>query len=175
MIGETGIPPVVSEADMAFAAQIVADGVRRYFDERRKRIRRFVDRNFSLRGSIDLHRGGRLGHRPSAAEPDDGGAAGGTAARGQGSRQTWGDAGGGKSRPQALVVHTAVGKELAWRPKIAATRVAPSLPADPGREQQSTCGAAIVRFSGARAMSQPTAARCRLISRATRNCGQRTV
>ena len=41
---------------MAFAGQIVADGVRRYFDERRERIGPFVDRNFSLRGSIALHR-----------------------------------------------------------------------------------------------------------------------
>ena len=42
--------------NQSLAEQIVDDGVRRYFEERRKRIQPFVDRNFSLRGSLSLHR-----------------------------------------------------------------------------------------------------------------------
>jgi hypothetical protein len=43
-------------SDRALAAQIVEDGVQRYFEQCRKRVQPFVDRNFSLRGSISLHR-----------------------------------------------------------------------------------------------------------------------
>jgi hypothetical protein len=38
------------------AEQIVADGIRRYFAERRARVRPFVDRHFSLRGTLAIHR-----------------------------------------------------------------------------------------------------------------------
>jgi hypothetical protein len=37
-------------------AQAVGDGIRRYFATRRKRLPGFVDRHFSLRGSLALHR-----------------------------------------------------------------------------------------------------------------------
>ena len=45
-----------SDAGRALVEQIVDDGVQRYFNDRRKRITTFVDKNFSLRGSISLHR-----------------------------------------------------------------------------------------------------------------------
>ncbi len=47
---------MTDDTNQALAEQIVADGVKRYFDERRQRIAPFVDRNFSLRGSLSLHR-----------------------------------------------------------------------------------------------------------------------
>ena len=50
------LSPVGSVPAEALARQIVDDGVQRYFQERRERVRPFVDRNFSLRGSLRLHR-----------------------------------------------------------------------------------------------------------------------
>ncbi len=40
----------------AVIAQAVDDGIRRYFAARRERVSGFVDRNFSLRGSLAVHR-----------------------------------------------------------------------------------------------------------------------
>jgi hypothetical protein len=53
---DTSLVPIDHETDSALIGQIVDDGVRRYFAVRRQRIGPFVDRNFSLRGSISLHR-----------------------------------------------------------------------------------------------------------------------
>lgn len=48
--------PSVSSPDSELARMAVAEGVRRYFAERRNRIGPFVDRHFSLRGALQLHR-----------------------------------------------------------------------------------------------------------------------
>ncbi|HET6305788.1 MAG TPA: DUF6635 family protein [Rhodopila sp.] len=101
---------------MAIARQIVADGIRRYFDQRRRRVRPFVDRNFSLRGSLALHReavGWDIARAPlnlTMAAPQVGlllaaGAAGKLGATRVAARL----------RGKRLLVHTAVGQELAWR------------------------------------------------------------
>ena len=116
MTRETGISPVVSEADIAVARQIVEDGVRRYFDERRNRIRPFVDRNFSLRGSIHLHRaavGWDIARAPlnlTMAAPQVGLLLAARAAGKLGATRV-----AARLGSKRLVVHTAVGKELAWR------------------------------------------------------------
>lgn len=46
---ETGLP-------RELARQVVEDGIRRYFADRRLRVRPFVDRHFSLRGALAIHR-----------------------------------------------------------------------------------------------------------------------
>ena len=101
---------------MAFAGQIVEDGVRRYFDERRKRIGPFVDRNFSLRGSIELHRaavGWDIARAPlnlTMAAPQVGLLLAARAAGKLGATRV-----AARLGSKRLIVHTAVGKELAWR------------------------------------------------------------
>ena len=42
--------------DQALARIVVEEGIRHYFAARRERIEPFVDRHFSLRGSLRLHR-----------------------------------------------------------------------------------------------------------------------
>jgi hypothetical protein len=102
--------------DRAVATQIVEAGVRRYFDERCKRIGPFVDRNFSLRGSIRLHRaavGWDIARAPlnlTMAAPQVGLLVASHAARKLGAPRVAAQLGS-----RRLVVHTAVGKELAWR------------------------------------------------------------
>lgn len=44
------------DIDRELAEAAVAEGTRRYFAERRKRVGPFVDRHFSLRGTLRLHR-----------------------------------------------------------------------------------------------------------------------
>jgi hypothetical protein len=111
---ETNVLPV--DADTAFARRIVDDGVRRYFDERRKRVKPFVDRNFSLRGSIRLHRaavGWDIARAPlnlTMAAPQVGLLLAAKAAGKLGATRLASSLGS-----KRLVVHTAVGKELAWR------------------------------------------------------------
>lgn len=108
--------PGSAESDAASARQIVNDGVRRYFAERRQRIGPFVDRNFSLRGSLSLHRaavGWDIARAPlnlAMAAPQVGLLVASHAARKLGARRLASELGG-----KRLVVHTAVGKELAWR------------------------------------------------------------
>jgi hypothetical protein len=102
--------------DEDLAQTIVNDGARRYFADRRAKIPAFVDRNFSLRGSLRLHRAAvgwdiaRVPFNLAMAAPQAGlllaarvaGKAGAPDVAAQlGSKQ--------------LVVHTAVGRELAWR------------------------------------------------------------
>jgi hypothetical protein len=45
-----------SGTNKPLARQIVDDGIRRYFADRRGLVKSFVDRNFSLKGSLKLHR-----------------------------------------------------------------------------------------------------------------------
>lgn len=98
------------------AAQIVDDGVRRYFNDRRQRIQAFVDRNYSLRGSIGLHRaavGWDIARAPlnlAMAAPQVGLLVASHAARKLGAPRLAAELGS-----KRLIVHTAVGKELAWR------------------------------------------------------------
>lgn len=113
---ETDLVPIRTESDEALVQQIVDDGVRRYFDDRRRRVDAFVDRNFSLRGSIDLHRaavGWDIARAPlnlAMAAPQVGLLAAAHAARKLGAPRVAAQLGS-----KRLVVHTAVGKELAWR------------------------------------------------------------
>jgi hypothetical protein len=105
-----------AEPDAALAAQIVDDGVRRYFADRRRRVVPFVDRNFSLRGSLSLHRaalGWDIARAPlnlAMAAPQVGLLVASHAARKLGAPRLASELGS-----KRLVVHTAVGKELAWR------------------------------------------------------------
>jgi hypothetical protein len=104
------------QPDATLARQIVEDGVRHYFADRRQRVGLFVDRNFTLRGSLSLHRaavGWDIARAPlnlAMAAPQVGLLAASHAARKLGAPRL--AAGLGSKR---LVVHTAVGKELAWR------------------------------------------------------------
>ena len=109
------IVPTGSE-DATLARQVVDDGVRRYFADRRLRIGPFVDRNFSLRGSLSLHReavGWDIARAPlnlAMAAPQIGLLVASHAARKLGAPRLASELGS-----KRLVVHTAVGKELAWR------------------------------------------------------------
>jgi hypothetical protein len=113
---DTDLAPTDHRADAALVEQIVDDGVRRYFADRRQRIRPFVDRNFSLRGSISLHRaavGWDIARAPlnlAMAGPQVGLLVAAHAARKLGAPRVAAQLGS-----KRLVVHTAVGKELAWR------------------------------------------------------------
>jgi hypothetical protein len=104
------------ETDAALIKQIVDDGVRRYFAECRQRIGPFVDRNFSLRGSISLHRaavGWDIARAPlnlTMAAPQVGLLVAAHAAGKLGAPRV-----AARLASKRLVVHTAVGKELAWR------------------------------------------------------------
>jgi hypothetical protein len=112
----TDVAPIPSEADRILVEQIVDDGVRRYFTRRRQLIQPFVDRNFSLRGSIELHRmavGWDIARAPlnlAMAAPQVGLLVAAQAARKLGAPRIAAQLGSTR-----LVVHTAVGRELAWR------------------------------------------------------------
>jgi len=116
MIPEPSVPSVATEADKALATQIVEDGVRRYFEARQARVKPFVDRNFSLRGSVRLHRaavGWDIAKAPfnlTMAAPQVGLLLAAKAAGKLGASRVASALGS-----KRLVVHTAVGKELAWR------------------------------------------------------------
>lgn len=109
-------PETGSESDAALVTQIVDDGVRRYFADRRQRVGPFVDKNFSLRGSLSLHRealGWDIARAPlnlAMAAPQVGLLVASHAARKLGAPRLATELGS-----KRLVVHTAVGKELAWR------------------------------------------------------------
>jgi hypothetical protein len=116
MVFEAGESAIVANTDRALAAQIVDDGVRCYFAERRTRVQPFVDRNFSLRGSISLHRaavGWDIARAPlnlTMAAPQVGLLLAAKAAGKLGASRMAATLGN-----KRLVVHTAVGNELAWR------------------------------------------------------------
>ncbi|HBK07090.1 MAG TPA: hypothetical protein DDZ81_14785 [Acetobacteraceae bacterium] len=107
---------MTDDTNQALARQIVSDGVRRYFDDRRQRITPFVDRNFSLRGSMSLHRaaiGWDIAKAPlnlAMAVPQVGLLVAAHAARKLGAPRLAAELGS-----KRLTVHTAVGQELAWR------------------------------------------------------------
>ncbi len=106
----------LAEPDSTITRQIVEDGIRRYFADRRRRVGPFVDRNFTLRGSLSLHRvavGWDIARAPlnlAMAAPQVGLLAASHAARKLGAPRLADELGS-----KRLVVHTAVGKELAWR------------------------------------------------------------
>jgi len=103
-------------ASQALAQAIVDDGVRRYFNDRRDKVDTFVDRNFSLRGSLRLHRaavGWDIARAPfnlTMAAPQVGLLLAARAAGKMGAPRVAAQLGS-----KRLVVHTAVGRELAWR------------------------------------------------------------
>jgi len=112
------IPVVGSDGkmDQMLAEEIVNDGVRRYFQERRKRVGTFVDKNFSLRGSLSLHRaalGWDIARAPlnlTMAGPQVGLLLASYTARKLGAPRLAAELGS-----KRLTVNTEVGKELAWR------------------------------------------------------------
>lgn len=109
-------PPEATVSDAALARGIVADGVRRYFEDRRGKVHAFVDQNFSLAGSIRLHRaavGWDIARAPfnmAMAVPQVGLLLATRAAHKLGAPGMAAHLGS-----KRLVVHTAVGRELAWR------------------------------------------------------------
>jgi hypothetical protein len=116
MILETNAVPAAADPGKALVERIVDDGVRRYFSDRRQRIGAFVDRNFSLRGSISLHRaavGWDIARAPinlAMVAPQVGLLVAARTAGKLGASRLARELGS-----KRLVVHTAVGRELAWR------------------------------------------------------------
>jgi hypothetical protein len=104
------------EINQALARAIVDDGIHRYFADRRERVNSFVDRNFSLAGSLRLHRaavGWDIARAPfnlTMAGPQVGLLLAARLAAKIGAKRTAAQLGDTR-----LIVHTAVGKELAWR------------------------------------------------------------
>jgi hypothetical protein len=98
------------------ARTIVEDGIHRYFEARRARVRPFVDTNFSLRGSLALHRaavGWDIAKAPfnlTMAAPQVGLLVAAQVASKLGAPRVADRLGNTR-----LLVHTAVGRELAWR------------------------------------------------------------
>ena len=120
-VAQTGQQPAAlvhhaTAEHQALAEQIVDDGIRRYFNDRRSRIGSFVDNNYSLWGSIKLHRaavGWDIARAPlnlTMAAPQVGLLLAAQAARKVGARRLAATLGS-----KRLTVHTEVGKELAWR------------------------------------------------------------
>lgn len=116
MDSATVISEPESGTNKPLARQIVEDGIRRYFADRRGLVKLFVDRNFSLKGSLKLHRravGWDIARAPfnlTMAIPQIGLLLAGRAAGKLGARRT-----GQRLGNMRLTVDTAVGKELAWR------------------------------------------------------------
>jgi hypothetical protein len=111
------IPPAdPGEPQLSLARAIVEDGVRQYFESRHAKVATFVDRNFSVRGSVSLHRaaiGWDIARAPfnlAMAAPQVGLLLAAKAASKFGAKRV---ATGLSSK--RLVVHTAVSTELAWR------------------------------------------------------------
>nr|WP_294525024.1 DUF6635 family protein [uncultured Rhodopila sp.] len=104
------------DTDRPLARQIVDDGIRRYFARRRDLVKSFVDRNFSLKGSLRLHRhaaGWDIARAPfnlTMAIPQLGLLLAGRAAGKLGASRA-----GERLSTTRLTVETAVGRELAWR------------------------------------------------------------
>lgn len=102
--------------NQALARAIVDDGVRRYFNERQTKVATFVDQNFSLWGSLRLHRaavGWDIARAPfnlSMAGPQIGLLLATRAAGKLGASRV-----AAQLASTRLVLHTAVGRELAWR------------------------------------------------------------
>jgi hypothetical protein len=105
--------PVLS--DRAVVDAIVDDAIRRFFAERHRRVRGFVDRHFSMRGSLALHRraiGWDIARAPlnlSMAVPQAGLLLAAAAARRMGAPRVAERLGG-----RRLLVRTAVAEQIAW-------------------------------------------------------------
>ena len=103
-------------APRTLAEQIVDDGVERYLARRQQRIEPFVERNFSFRGSVGLHRmavGWDIAKAPlnlAMAPPQVGLLAAAALARKLGASRMAAELAG-----KRLTMQTAVGQELAWR------------------------------------------------------------
>lgn len=111
--------PCMTEADAAdpaLARRIVEDGIRSYFAARHERVRPFVDRNFSFRGALALHRaalGWDIVRAPlnlTLAGPQMGLIVASKAAGKLGLKGAVATLGA-----KRLIMETQVGKELAWR------------------------------------------------------------
>lgn len=108
--GDEPGPPL----DPAALAAIVEAGIRRYFAERRARVRPFVDRHFSLAGALRLHRralGWDLVRAPvnlTLALPQLALTLGAAAVRRLGARALAG------RLDRTLLLRTAVAREIAW-------------------------------------------------------------
>jgi hypothetical protein len=108
--------PEDTGTNSALARDVVDDGVRRYFADRRDRVKPFVDRNFSLGGSLKLHRAAvgwdilRAPFNLTMVIPQIGLILAGQAARKLGAARIATALGGTQ-----LTFDTAIGKELAWR------------------------------------------------------------
>jgi hypothetical protein len=106
------VPPAVPPE---LLRQAVDDGIRRYFASRRARVRPFVDRHFSLRGSAAVHRaalGWDIARAPAnilLAGPHAGLKAAASLARRAGARRF----GEGLSR-RSLLLKTDVGRQIEW-------------------------------------------------------------
>src|ERR1700744_869231 len=102
--------------DAALVRAIVDDGIRRYFRQRHERVDAFTDANFSLGGSLRLHRaavGWDIAKAPinlTMAAPQLGLLLASRAAGKIGARRT-----AARLSNRRLTVNTAVGRELAWR------------------------------------------------------------
>ena len=111
--GQDGDPLAILLAE---AAQIVEDGIQRYFADRHARVKPFVDTNFSLRGTLALHRaaiGWDIARAPlnlSMAAPQAGLFLAAAAARKFGANRL-----AGRLQGRRLLVRTAVADEIAWR------------------------------------------------------------
>ncbi|MBN8875203.1 MAG: hypothetical protein J0H67_20395 [Rhodospirillales bacterium] len=110
------------------------DGIRRYFADRHARVKPFVDTNFSLRGTLALHRaaiGWDIARAPlnlSMAAPQAGLFLAAAAARKFGANRL-----AGRLQGRRLLVRTAVADEIAWRIRTDLLE----LPAkEPARESQ---------------------------------------
>ncbi len=105
-----------TERQLAVVQQIVDDGVRRYFQDRRAKVDSFVDRNFSFPGSLRLHRaavGWDIARAPlnlTMAAPQVGLLLAARAAGKLGAPRI-----AARLASRRLIVHTAVGRELTWR------------------------------------------------------------
>jgi hypothetical protein len=116
MDSTTLVSHLAFEPNTLLARQIVGDGIRLYFADRRGLVKLFVNRNFSLSGSLKLHRhalGWDIARAPFnliMAIPQIGVLLAGRAARRLGASRV-----GARLGAIRLTVDTAVGKELAWR------------------------------------------------------------
>ncbi len=108
-------PPLPDPRVRALAEQAVTDGLARYFAARRARVDGFVDRHFSLRGTLALHRvalGWDILRTPvnlSLAAPQAGLRLAGAAAGRLGAPRL-----GARLRRTDLLLPTALAREVAW-------------------------------------------------------------
>ena len=100
--------------DRGLAEAAVAEGTRRYFDDRRQRVVPFVDRHFSLGGTLRLHRkavGWDIAKAPlnlSLAAPQIGLRLGAMAAGKLGADRA------AQAMNRSILLETAVARELTW-------------------------------------------------------------